>query len=51
MMILMQVLAAAGGVDHEALVQQAEKLFGGLKQGVPRPNLVTKPTFVGSDLR
>ncbi|KAJ2999914.1 hypothetical protein HDV02_001433 [Globomyces sp. JEL0801] len=45
------VLAAAGGVDHDALVKQAEKLFGSLKTGVPRPQLISKPTFIGSDLR
>lgn len=45
------VLAASGGVDHESLVKQAEKLFGSLRTGPPRTQVVTKPTFVGSDLR
>ncbi|KAI9357603.1 Metalloenzyme, LuxS/M16 peptidase-like protein [Zopfochytrium polystomum] len=45
------VLAAAGGVDHEALVKLAERHFGSLAAGPARANLTTKPTFVGSDVR
>jgi processing peptidase subunit beta len=44
------VLAAAGGVDHDALVKTAEKLFSGLPSG----NNAAKPVparFVGSELR
>ncbi|KAJ3368682.1 hypothetical protein HDU91_000388 [Kappamyces sp. JEL0680] len=45
------VLAAAGAVDHDALVKQAEKLFGSLKTGAPRSERIKKPTFVGSELK
>ncbi|KAJ3402161.1 hypothetical protein CcCBS67573_g05476 [Chytriomyces confervae] len=44
------VLAAAGGVDHDALVKLAETHFGSLKPAASRPTLA-KPTFIGSDLR
>ncbi|KAJ1562490.1 mitochondrial processing peptidase beta subunit, partial [Cladochytrium tenue] len=44
------VLAASGGVDHDALVKVAEKYFGSLKASESKPT-VLKPTFVGSDLR
>ncbi|KAJ3250836.1 55 kDa erythrocyte membrane protein [Boothiomyces macroporosus] len=46
-----RMATAAGGVDHDQLVKQAEKLFGGLKPGAPRTEIIKKPTFVGSDLR
>ncbi|KAI9350636.1 Metalloenzyme, LuxS/M16 peptidase-like protein [Obelidium mucronatum] len=44
------VLAAAGGVDHDALVKLAETHFGSLKAATSKPKL-EKPTFIGSDLR
>ncbi|KAJ3289460.1 55 kDa erythrocyte membrane protein [Rhizoclosmatium sp. JEL0117] len=44
------VLAAAGGVDHDALVKLAETHFGSLKPATSKPKL-EKPTFIGSDLR
>ncbi|KAJ3074795.1 55 kDa erythrocyte membrane protein [Podochytrium sp. JEL0797] len=44
------VLAAAGGVDHEALVKLAETHFGHLKPATTKPQLV-RPTFIGSDVR
>ncbi|KAJ3392954.1 55 kDa erythrocyte membrane protein [Entophlyctis sp. JEL0112] len=44
------VLAAAGGVDHDALVKLAESHFGSLKPATTKPKLL-RPTFVGSDLR
>lgn len=44
------VLAAAGGVDHDALVKLAEKHFGSLVRAAPRPK-IAKPTFYGSDVR
>ncbi|KAJ3119567.1 55 kDa erythrocyte membrane protein [Nowakowskiella sp. JEL0407] len=44
------VLAAAGGIDHEALVKLAEKHFGDMKAN-DKPKSVQKPLFVGSDVR
>lgn len=44
------VLVAAGQVDHDALVKLAEKHFGHIKAGAPR-SLISKPTFVGSEVR
>ncbi len=43
------ILAAAGGVDHDAIVAQAEGMFGGLKA---RPALGFEPArFAGTDRR
>ncbi len=44
------VLAAAGAVDHEALVKLAEKHFGSLAAGAPRSAL-KKAAFIGSEVR
>jgi len=44
------VLAAAGGVDHDALVELAKGYFGGLKRGTGRAEL-KKASFSGSDMR
>jgi processing peptidase subunit beta len=44
------VLAAAGGVDHDALVKLAESHFGSLKAAESKTKLV-KPTFIGSEVR
>ncbi|KAL2918507.1 Mitochondrial-processing peptidase subunit beta [Polyrhizophydium stewartii] len=44
------VLAAAGGVDHDALVKLAEKHFGSLKAAPEKPK-PAKATFVGSELK
>ncbi|KAJ3415860.1 55 kDa erythrocyte membrane protein [Chytridiales sp. JEL 0842] len=44
------VLAAAGGVDHEALVKLAESHFGSLKPAENKIKLA-KPIFVGSEVR
>ncbi|TPX51634.1 hypothetical protein SeMB42_g00115 [Synchytrium endobioticum] len=44
------VLAAAGGVDHDALVKLAEKHFGSSATGGSRPQ-EAKATFTGSDVR
>jgi predicted Zn-dependent peptidase len=43
------ILAAAGGVDHDAIVKQAEELFGGLKA---QPQKLFQPAaFHGSERR
>ncbi|KAI9098071.1 Metalloenzyme, LuxS/M16 peptidase-like protein [Phlyctochytrium arcticum] len=44
------VLAAAGGVNHDALVKLAEQHFGKMEAGLSRPRQ-NKAAFVGSDLR
>jgi mitochondrial-processing peptidase subunit beta len=44
------VLVGSGKVDHAELVKLAEKYFGHLKTGDPR-SLISKPTFVGSEVR
>ena len=44
------ILAAAGAVDHDALVAQAEKLFGHLPAR-PRDGLIVPATFVGGERR
>lgn len=44
------VLAAAGNVDHDALVKLAEQNFGHLKPSEVKAKL-TKPRFIGSDVR
>ena len=44
------VLAAAGGVEHDALVKLAETHFGGLK-AVEEKKVIKKAPFTGSDLR
>ena len=43
------ILAAAGGVDHDAIVRQAEDMFGGLKA---QPQKLFQPAkFAGSERR
>jgi len=44
------ILAAAGAVDHDALVAQAEKLFGHLPAR-PRDGLIHPAKFVGGERR
>ena len=44
------ILAAAGAVDHDALVAQAEKLFGHLPAR-PRTGLIQPAKFVGGERR
>lgn len=43
------VIAVAGPVDHDALVNLAQKSFGSLKAGAPRP-VADKPYFCGAEL-
>jgi len=45
------VLAGAGGVDHEKLVDLAEQHFGGLPQGSLKPPQLAPARYTGSDLR
>lgn len=49
------ILAAAGGVPHEQLVELAEKHFSGLSTGSPQTEAYVlskqKADFVGSDVR
>lgn len=46
------VLAGAGGVDHDKLVQLAQKLFGGLKNKVTSDvTEITPCRFTGSEIR
>lgn len=44
------VLAAAGNVDHDALVKKAEKAFGAMKPGAGK-KILHPAKFVGSDVR
>ncbi|KAI9497346.1 Metalloenzyme, LuxS/M16 peptidase-like protein [Zychaea mexicana] len=43
------VLVGAGDVDHDALVRDAEKMFGGLETGAEAA--YEKPSFTGSEIR
>ncbi|KAI8140049.1 mitochondrial processing peptidase beta subunit [Fennellomyces sp. T-0311] len=43
------VLVGAGDVDHDALVRDAEKVFGGLESGADAA--YEKPAFTGSEIR
>ncbi|KAI8816059.1 Metalloenzyme, LuxS/M16 peptidase-like protein [Fimicolochytrium jonesii] len=45
------VLAAAGGVDHDALVKLAEQHFGKMARGAAVKARQSKAKFVGSDVR
>ncbi|RYH01122.1 insulinase family protein [Salipiger sp. IMCC34102] len=44
------ILAAAGAVDHDALVTQAERLFGHLPRS-PQPSVIEPARFVGGERR
>ncbi len=44
------ILSAAGGIDHDAIVKQAEDLFGHL-QAVPAPDVIEPARFGGGERR
>lgn len=44
------ILSAAGAIDHDAIVAQAEALFGALP-AVARPGLIQPATFAGGERR
>lgn len=43
------ILSAAGAVDHDAIVRQAEALFGDMPRGDASP--LVKPRFIGGEVR